>query len=267
MFRCAFTLIELLVVISIIAVLIAILLPALGKARETAQSTQCITQQRGFGQSTASYSADNKDSALPVTLDGLHWTQVAIDYQSDSKEAFLCPDARDLGPWATTANDHGGSHRNAWQFRDDPFLSVAGEPIRGSYGINIWAQDWQPLVDQGLLASESVGPFGANPDLAWGGYRNRLAIDAPLAQVPLMADASWHNNLPLSGNNATREPIGGDIGRGRMARYALNRHPGGINMVFADGHAQPSRLQDLWTHQWHVDFQERANVSVPWAAY
>ncbi len=56
-----FTLIELLVVISIIALLIGILLPALGKARQTARTTQCATQMQQFGTALNAYAVSYQD--------------------------------------------------------------------------------------------------------------------------------------------------------------------------------------------------------------
>ncbi len=67
-----FTLVELLVVIGIIAVLVGILLPALNKARESANTIKCSANVRSIGQGLAMYVTNNK-GFYPAAYDYYGW--------------------------------------------------------------------------------------------------------------------------------------------------------------------------------------------------
>ena len=64
--RFMFTLIELLVVIAIISILSSLLLPALKKAKESARSIQCVSQERQIFQIVLLYLDDNKEYYPPT---------------------------------------------------------------------------------------------------------------------------------------------------------------------------------------------------------
>src|SRR4051794_20868609 len=66
--RTGFTLVELLVVIGIIALLISILMPALGRARASANTLACSSNMRQVYGAIALYANDNK-GVMPTAAD------------------------------------------------------------------------------------------------------------------------------------------------------------------------------------------------------
>ncbi len=70
--RHGFSLVELLVVVAIIAILMSITLPSLGRARELAKTTICLTHLRGLGQAEFLFAQEHNNYIQPVSND---WPQ------------------------------------------------------------------------------------------------------------------------------------------------------------------------------------------------
>ena len=252
--RRAFTLIELLVVISIIALLIAILLPALGAARESARQAQCLANVRSLAQAYVAWQVDSnyREHPYPRTTaasdDEFFWVVGLLDYGFE-EPMRLCPDATKIDE---TNSPIGGVYWGT--------ASAAWEESRGGYPEAPWVCSY---TFNGNFHSTGSTVVAINKDDLFGTLDKVINT----SETPIYGDGMWREVWP---RDDASPDIPGSVLRphnpgagGNVRTWASSRHKRNCNLAFADGSAKAVAIENLWSLNWHRNWQPTETVALP----
>lgn len=233
--RTGFTLIELLVVIAIIAILAAFLFPVFARAKEAAKKTSCLSNMRQTGTALMLYIGDYDSTYMKTTYNNTtprkgSWVLLLQPYVQNY-QIFRCP------------SDPAPVQLATFNEADQP-MTISYSYINNYNIISAW--DFTVVKESAIEAPASTISFAERRDkltngTVMGTHKGMSGF------IPGQPCPTWTLGVEYQRATVTnaKNALIGTSDKPEIVRIFWERHNGGSNYAFGDGHAKWLRLEQI----------------------